>query len=203
MNEVNSFINMRVDENFGGKKIDFPRPEKTIAAAAGEAGLPEPLAGMMTAANMNSFQFMARKICGINAYCFLTAGLSNALAAGDPGDFRPQQIYSSAESSPAGTINIAVGVDCALTDAAMAEALIVVTEAKSSVIFELGVKSIVSKRIATGTGTDSALVFCASDGPAATSPESFCGKHTVLGEVMAEVVRGALSESLKVDKLFI
>ncbi|HAK47192.1 MAG TPA: hypothetical protein DCO79_14900, partial [Spirochaeta sp.] len=48
MNEVNSFINMRVDENFGGKKIDFPRPEKTIAAAAGEAGLPEPLAGMMT-----------------------------------------------------------------------------------------------------------------------------------------------------------
>ncbi|MDC7226630.1 MAG: adenosylcobinamide amidohydrolase [Spirochaetales bacterium] len=203
-NEINSFLNMRVDENFGGRKTDFPPPEQTIAEAAADCGLRLPVAGMMTAANMNSFMYSSRTVCGIDVYCFLTSGLSNALAAGDPADFRPQQMYSGPESSPSGTINIAVGIDCPLTDAALAEALLVSCEAKSSVLFELGVKSTASQRPATGTGTDSAIVLCSKpQGPDdAFDMEAFCGKHTMIGESIAAVVREALFESLKGDKLF-
>ena len=202
VNEVRGFLNLRVDENFGGKKKDFPSPQYTLAEAAREAGLPESSAGMMTAANMNSFSRISRSVCGIEVSCFLTAGLSNALAAGDPGQFHPQQMYSEPEHSPVGTINIVAGFDCPLTDSALAEAMMIVTEAKSSVLFELGVRSRGSERFATGTGTDSALVYCAPPRVSGRGPEAYCGKHTVLGEVLASVVRKALFESLKKDKLF-
>jgi adenosylcobinamide amidohydrolase len=199
--DIGSFINLRVDENSGGRKTDFPPPAKTIAAAADAAGLPDPVAGMMTAATMNSFQFAVQTFEDINVYCFLTSGLSNALAAGDPGEFKPQQMFSNSKHSRFGTINMAIGTDVPLSDGALAEALMVITEAKSSVLFDLAVKSRVSDRRATGTGTDSAMVFCTKD-PAALH-EKFCGKHTVLGQLFASAVRNALSESLKGDKLFI
>ena len=158
---------------------------------------------MMTAANMNSFRYTAASIWGISIYCYLTSGLSNALAAGDKGAFAPLQMYTGPDSSPLGTINIAVGLDCRLTDAAMAEVLMVVAEAKASVIFELGVQSRESERTATGTGTDSALVFCPGNGDTGNAAECYCGKHTLLGGAVGAVVRAALFESLKNDKLFI
>lgn len=202
MKTISSFINLRVDENFRGKKNDFPPPWRTIDDAMTAAALKEPRAGMMTAASMNSFKYSTRKLGEIDIYCFLTSGLSNALAAGDPGDFLPQTMYTDAVSSQAGTINIVTGLSCRLTGAALAEALLVVTEAKASVLYELGVKSTASKRGATGTGTDSALIFCAESGASGGEAEAFCGKHTVLGEMIAAAVREALFESLKGDRLF-
>jgi adenosylcobinamide amidohydrolase len=192
---------MKVGENHNGEQTDFPPPEQTITDTASVIGLINPLTGMMTAATMNSFQYVTRRIGDIDVYCFLTSGLANALAAGDKGKFMPQQIYSNKKSSPFGTINIAAGTSVQLTDAALAEALMVVTEAKSSVLFELGVKSSESERIATGTGTDSAIIFC-NDETQSGKPEAFCGKHTVLGEAFATVVRTALFESVKNDRLF-
>ena len=34
LNEIRSVINLRVDENFGGKKTDFPPPEQTLQEEA-------------------------------------------------------------------------------------------------------------------------------------------------------------------------
>lgn len=204
LGNISSFINMRVDENFGGRKTAFPPPGQTIAETAEVAGLSKPFAGMMTAASMNSFQFAVQTLGNINVYCFLTAGLSNALAAGDPGEFKPLQMFKDLEHARFGTINMAVGTNAVLSDAALTEAMIVITEAKSSVLFELGVKSIVSARMATGTGTDSAIVFSAeTPDKMPVLEEKFCGKHTILGEMFALAVRNALSLSLKGDKLFI
>lgn len=198
---ISSFLNMKVDMNFNGEKTDFPPPEQTIAQTASSLGLKKPFAGMMTAANMNSFQYSVRSVGTVDVYCFLTSGLSNALAAGDRGVYEPQQFFSDRENSRFGTINIAAGFSIPLSDAALAEALMIVTEAKSSVLFDLGVKSSESERQATGTGTDSAIIFC-SKPDYKESVEEYCGKHTVLGEALASVVRTALGESLKGDRLF-
>ncbi len=198
---VQSFLNMRVDENFKGAEKDFPPPRQTLSEVIRSINLPEPASGMMTAASMNSFRYSFRTREDISVFCFLTAGLSNALAAGDAGEFLPGQMYSGSGNSRTGTINMAVGTDCPLSDAALTEALLITTEAKSSVLFELGVKSINSERIATGTGTDSAFIFCRQ--PEASGPfEEFCGKHTVLGEMFAAVVREALFDSVKNDAVF-
>ena len=199
---ISSFLNMRVDQNFEGKKTDYPPPEQTIASVIEAEGLPEPAAGMMTAASMNSFQYVSLRTCGLEVVCLLTSGLSNALAAGDPGDFAPRLMYSSPQTSRTGTINIAAGINIPLSDSALAEALMIITEAKSSVIFELDVKSIVSERTATGTGTDSAIVFCPAHDEGAGPSEKFCGKHTIAGELFARAIRSALFESLKKDRLF-
>ena len=198
LGSIRSFINIRVDENFRGRKTDFEPPGLTIGKAASRAGLLKPSAGMMTAASMNSFQYSVCTHGNIEVYCFLTAGLSNALAAGDPGEFKPQQMFKDKDHARTGTINMAAGTNAFLSDAALTEAMIVITEAKSSVLFELGAKSIVSSRPATGTGTDSAVVFSAE--PFGSPKEDFCGKHTVLGEMFASAVRNALLLSLKNDK---
>jgi adenosylcobinamide amidohydrolase len=194
---VGSVLNLRVDENLGGVKNDFPPPEQTLLAESEKMGLLPPTAGMMTAASMNSFKRAEIINNGAEVYCYLTSGLSNALAAGDPGEFDPGRMFDSPENVRFGTINIAAGTNLALSDAAMAEALMVCTEAKSSVLFELGVKSTVSGRTATGTGTDSMLIFSAGG-----AEENYCGKHTILGEMFAAAVRTALNESLRGDRLF-
>ncbi|MBI9107853.1 MAG: adenosylcobinamide amidohydrolase [Spirochaetales bacterium] len=190
---ISSFLNMKVDENFRGMKTDFPEPRETLAERAEYLGLDSPCAAMMTAASMESFTYAERRQGGVSVFCFLTSGLSNALAAGDPAEFMPRQMFSSTQSARYGTINIAAGTNISLSDSAAAEAFIVCTEAKSSVLFERGVKSIRSERTATGTGTDSLLVFSPQ---AAGRGEEYCGKHTKLGQLFAEAVREALSMSI-------
>jgi len=203
MRRISSLINLRVGENFEGRQHGFRPPAETLAERAGAEGLMLPSAGMMTAASMKSFRYCRKSLGSIDVFCFLTSGLSNALAAGDPGDYNPSAMFTSADSSPAGTINIAAGFSCGLSPAAMTEAVMLITEAKSSVLFGHGVKSYVSGRTATGTGTDSVLVFSAAD---ADSPggccEEFCGKHTVLGELLASAVIEALTDSIKGDAVF-
>lgn len=198
---INSFLNMKVDMNLNGENTDFPPPDQTIEQTASNLGLKKPVSGMMTAATMNSFKYAVKSVGSIDVFCFLTSGLSNSLAAGDRGIYAPQQFFSNKLNVRFGTINIAAGFSIPLSDAALAEALMIVTEAKSSVLFDLGVKSSESERQATGTGTDSAIIFC-SEPDDHKIDEKYCGKHTVLGETLASVVITALKDSLKGDRLF-
>jgi adenosylcobinamide amidohydrolase len=192
--EISSFLNMKVDENFLGSKSEFPEPRETLVERAAALGLSEPVAAMMTAASMKSFSRAERRTGDIAVFCFLTSGLSNALAAGDPADFMPSEMFSSPETARYGTINIVMGTNISLTASAMAEAFMVSTEAKSSVLFERGDKSRLTDRIATGTGTDSLLVFSPTAEPG--QGEEYCGKHTKLGQLFAETVREALDCSI-------
>jgi iron complex transport system ATP-binding protein len=82
--------------------------------------------------------------------CFATVGVSNALAVGDPATY---------DEKP-GTINVIVAVDRSLSDAALVEAVAIVTEAKTRALFDARVKSTVSEVLATGTGTDCVALAC-------------------------------------------
>ncbi len=178
LTEMRSFLNMRVDLN---APPPFPPAADTIALKACELQLAQPVCGMMTAASMKSLCHAHCQQDELEVQCWVTAGLSNLLRAGDPAGTAPR----------AGTINILLWVNQPLTDAAMAEALILLTEAKVTAIRDLQLVSPVSGLPASGTGTDSHAVVCP---PGACEP--YCGKHTGLGALIGRAVLSACQQSL-------
>lgn len=179
LSQVHSLLNLRVDKN---APPPWPPAEQTLSEAAARLHLPGPVAGMMTAASMQSLGESQASLKGLAVHCWVTAGLSNLRRAGDPADAAPR----------AGTINIALHINQPLTPAAMAEALILLTEAKVSAIRDAGLLSPVSALPASGTGTDSHAVLC-PPGPEALP---FCGKHTLAGELIGRAVLDACRISI-------
>jgi adenosylcobinamide kinase/adenosylcobinamide-phosphate guanylyltransferase len=135
---------------------------------------------MMTAANVRRGAFVTtrRRELAVSAWC--SAGCSNALRVGD---------RATAFSPQPGTINIAVAINQRVTAAALAEALQLAVEARVLAVQQASLMSVRSGLRATGTGTD-CIVVTAPD----TSVDErrgligYCGKHTVLGELIGRVV---------------
>ncbi|MEL6908061.1 MAG: bifunctional adenosylcobinamide kinase/adenosylcobinamide-phosphate guanylyltransferase, partial [Planctomycetota bacterium] len=111
-----------------------------------------------------------------------TVGLGNALTAGD--DATPHRV---------GTINVAVVLPCPCTEEAMLETLGLASEAKCIAVLDAGMRSVVSARRATGTGTDALVVLAPApspEGPEERQP--YAGKHTTLGAAVGRAVEGAV-----------
>jgi adenosylcobinamide amidohydrolase len=118
----------------------------------------------------------------VGAWC--TAGCSNALRIGDP---------ASVDPILPGTINVVLAVSQSLLPSAMAEALAMTTEARVLAVCEAGVSSTRSGRPATGTGTDCIVVAS----PARAPSHRFCGKHTVIGELIGNSAPRACGKALR------
>lgn len=191
--QIRRILNLKVQANPEEIRLTeqtlWAPPEKTLADFIASRGWEGPAAGMMTSALMESYRFSCRQEEWGGVFCALTAGVSNALAAGDEADFHPQLC---SEELPTGTINIMLGTNLRLSDAALTEAIMVATEAKAAVLFSHGVRSIRSSAPATGTGTDSIIVSSGSG-----QRVEFCGKHTRVGQLLAETVIEALGSSLE------
>ncbi len=138
---------------------------------------------MMTAASMNTFEIKKEFIDRTEILILVTAGLSNARRVGDKADY----------NNDAGTINIIMYTSAILTEAAMIEAVMIITEAKTAAIEELKIISPISGKLATGTGTDSVAVI-SGYGP---EKYEFCGKHVLLGEIIGKNVLDAVKRSIK------
>ncbi|WP_430462711.1 adenosylcobinamide amidohydrolase [Thalassolituus sp. LLYu03] len=178
-----SVLNLKVDQY---APPPWPPAQVTLSAEAEALALPLPCTGMMTAASMQSLGECQLSRSDLQVSCWVTSGLSNLRRAGDEADCRQQP----------GTINIILHVNQALADAAMAEALILLTEAKVTAVRDLALLSPVSERPASGTGTDSHAVLCPVAPPAGPAPHEFCGKHTLLGELIGRAVLNACTHSL-------
>ena len=139
--------------------------------------------GLMTSRRLHQHSLAEVTHDGGTVRCVATVGLGNALAAGDP-----------AISGPASrTINILCQLPEPLTDGAMVEAIALAAEARTSVMLESGILSIVSGRPATGTGTDCIVIAAPVAGP---PPVPYCGKHTGLGERLGLAVRQAVTHGV-------
>lgn len=191
--KIRRALNLKVQANpegsFSEENESWDPPDKTLMSLIETMDWSGPVAGMMTSALMESFRFAMREEPWGGVFCALTAGLSNARAAGDKGDFHPEV---KGEMLPSGTINIMIGTNASLSEAALAEAIMIATEAKASVLSRYEIKSPVSGDPATGTGTDS-IIISSGYGPEV----SFCGKHTKIGELMGATVIDALSSSVE------
>lgn len=186
--KADHFVNLKVDANFNGEKTEFESPDVTLQRLADSQNWKGRCIGMMTAALMSSFQRVRMEAQGVWIEVLVTSGISNARRAGDRADYS----FMNEKCAKLGTINILVVTNANLSDAGLVECIMMVAEAKAACLQDLNVISPVSKRVATGTGTDSTAIACG------LGPEiQYCGKHVLFGEILAKSVYSAIKESLE------
>jgi predicted amidohydrolase/adenosylcobinamide amidohydrolase len=146
------------------------------------------LARMATAADLDNLAVVTRRHGPLTVTVLATAGArSNAIRTGvDAGTYIEDE-------APAGTINIVLLTNIRLTDAALARALITVTEGKTAALEDLRVASTYTPAVqATGTGTDSIIAVSGTEGPTA----SYTGGHSRIGELIGKASYQAVVEAL-------
>ena len=110
--------------------------------------------------------------------CWATVGISKPTWAAD----------SDGAVSPwmPGTINVVVDLPVLLSDAALLNAIVTATEAKSQALFERGVPG-------TGTASDAVCIVCPTDGRS----EAFAGPRSPWGSRLARAVHTAVAKGLR------
>jgi adenosylcobinamide amidohydrolase len=185
--QADHIVNLKVEKNRGGKKT-FEPSEITLSRFCRKKGWQGVTVGMMTAATMDSFEQVRRAEQNVEVTALVTVGLSNAKRAGEPAEWR--HVVNSPGTQ--GTINVIILTNAQLTDAAMVEAVVTVTEAKSAALQNLKVHSRTTGSQSTGTGTD-AVAIVSGFGPTRIQ---HCGKHVLFGEMVATVVMQAITNAV-------
>jgi adenosylcobinamide amidohydrolase len=155
---------------------DYSRtdPESHLRDIASEVPCDGDGVGLLTAAAVSRF---TRHEDG-QVVAFATVGIRFPTFAAAP----------EAESSPApvGTINLAAFVPVPLGDAALVNAVITATEAKTQALLELGVAG-------TGTASDAICVLTPTDG----AERRFAGPRSEVGSALARAVHGAVADGAR------
>jgi len=148
----------------------------------------EPLrtVGLMTAAKLTHASITEHRGDRFNMLCCTTLGTRNAARAG-----QAREVFSAYE---AGTINTIVLIDGQLTEAAMVNAIITATEAKSAALQQLGIVEHDTGEIATGTTTD-AVVIGVSQRPEWNAIHAYAGAATSIGCAIGEAVYATVLEA--------
>ncbi|MCW8802270.1 MAG: adenosylcobinamide amidohydrolase [Candidatus Bathyarchaeota archaeon] len=156
--------------------------------------VPQQIAVLNTAVTMEHLAVSEESYEEFKVCCFASAGTGgNALRMGvDKADWTERNgIYVS----PLGTINVIILTNAKLTDAAMARAIITVTEAKTAALQDLKIKSSLTPKMqATGTGTDHVIVVSGTDSKKIIQCTS---GHTKMGELIAVTTKKAVTSALK------
>jgi adenosylcobinamide amidohydrolase len=162
---------------------------REIALPAGETAV------MGTAANMNYVAIATEADEDVTVTAAVTAGVEgNATTAGEPATWRETADGVQKVPAYAGTINTILLVNRPLTPAALARAVVTMTEGKSAALQRLAVPSKLHIDLATGTGTDQYCLAAPQSGPrtlTSTSP------HMKLGELIGAAARQATMEALR------
>ncbi len=176
---VRTWLNLQVPPDYG--RTD---PDEHLREVAADLALEGPVAGMLTAADVARHVARERPL----ARAIATVGIGQPLAAAGR---RPRT------APTAGTINLLVVSRVALTDAALAGALLTATEAKAQALADAGVRARNHDGPATGTATDSVLVACPAHGVA----EPFAGPATRAGADIAAAVHRAVLDGALADRI--
>ncbi len=154
-----------------GVSLHYARtdPAEHLGEIAGDRGLHGSGVGMLTAAAVEKWEWNDEEQVGVAVTVGLSVPTWAAAAAGAAGDFS------------AGTINIVVVVPVRLGEAALVNAVISVTEAKTQALGERGVPG-------TGTASDAVVIVCPGDGTA----EQFGGPRSAWGSRIARGVYAAV-----------
>jgi len=181
--KAKNIINYKVLSNHKGEKKKFDSIDNSFKKLKKEYNIEGKTVGFMTSAVLDSFVKVERIFDNKKIIIFLSAGFSNALTAGD----------SAKLSYSPGTINTICVLEHNFCEGAMIEAIMILTEAKTVALKKYGIASFVSGKIATGTGTDSIGIV---NGIETKEKIDFCGKHTELGEILANLFLEAFDKSV-------
>jgi adenosylcobinamide hydrolase len=170
--------------------------EQHLSLLAEELGLdPQTTAGLITSASMENVAICSESFRELKVTALVTGGIEvNGGRVGDPAFFYEQQ--GQIFFLPPGTINIILHINADLPAETMVRSLITATEAKTAALQELGAGSNYSSGLATGTGTDGAIVIA---NPQADLKLFYAGKHSKLGELIGLAVKAAVKEALHLE----
>lgn len=168
-----------------GDRAASERPRLYLQALARSFGLKAREAvAMMTGADISKASYATARRGNLLVGAWCTAGCSNALRIGDP---------ATAGTPAPGTINLALVISQPLSRCAMAEALAMATEARVAAVHDAGIASTRTRRPATGTGTDCIVIAA----PIGGAVHSYCGKHTVIGELIGRAAMRGCATALR------
>jgi adenosylcobinamide amidohydrolase len=167
-------------------------PEFIISDFLRKKGLIGSAVGFLTSAHLDYAQFIRLQHGDIGLLSIVTAGTSNALNITD----RSATLFTGEALPKPGTINIILITNAELFEDCYVSALISATEAKTAALFDLRVKSVVSGRQATGTGTD-AMAIVSGKGIRI----QYAGGHTRFGQLIGEAVYTGVRNALTKQKM--
>ncbi len=159
---------------------------------------PSVTTGLSTAAKMKYARVHTRQYEDFSVTALATAGIDfNGSRAGDPAFFHEQKglpvVYRP------NTINIFLFIGALLSEAALTRALVTLTEAKTAALQEVLAPSCYSAGLATGSGTDGAIIACDLDAPVCLTD---AGQHSKLGEYIGKVIKDTVKEALVAENGF-
>lgn len=165
--------------------------------------------GLITTALMSSYGLATFKFKKLEVIALVTAGVRyNASSAGDPSSYYEEdgnyylfsnkfagkeKFYDESHHLKFGTINIFVIINANLNENSLLSAMMTTIEAKTVALRNLLIPSQYSGELATGTGTDGISII--SD----LNNDNYldnAGKHSKLGELIANAVISAINQSL-------
>lgn len=146
--------------------------------------------GLITLAEMKNVSIVNKSFKNIDVTAIVTAGVrTNASRAGDPASY-----WEDNGEFHFGTINIILLTNVHLNKSTLTEAFMTITEAKTVALNNLKIPSQYSNGFATGTGTDGVAVFSNTD---SKNTLTNAGKHSKLGELIANAVIEAIPKAIK------
>jgi len=172
-----AIVNLHVRKNIPEAETDGILPRFTE-----RRGIPGPWVGLLTSAWTEKATFAEVSASGLTALAVTTVGLSNRIAAGQT---------PVAEWAPS-TINTIVVVDGAPEAAALVNAVMTVTEVKTSVLAAVDLRC-EDGLLASGTSTDAVVIAATGRGPHCR----FGGPISDLGWVVARAAREALETGVR------
>lgn len=166
-----------------------------IAILASELGLdPKITCGISTGAYAENVAIVTNSYLDTEVTAIVTAGIDiNGSRVGDKTEWHESE---NGYLHVPGTINILLIFSSDLTPGALTRALITCTEAKSAAIAELCVPSCYSQGLATGSGTDGAILVCDPNSPVKLTE---AGTHFKLGELIGITVIEAVKKALYLE----
>jgi iron complex transport system ATP-binding protein len=170
-----TIINRHVDKHY-----DCSDPIRDLHSFATQRGIVD-FVGLLTAVWIHKARSVTLRVGELTVCAVITAGVSNAVAAG----------LSEPQSVQAGTINIVILVDGNLSPAAMVNAMMTITEAKTAVLMKRRVQT-PEGYSATGTSTDAVVLACTERG----AERVYGGPATEVGYLIGRCVRDCLELAL-------
>ncbi|MFX1258949.1 MAG: adenosylcobinamide amidohydrolase [Promethearchaeota archaeon] len=184
----NSIVNHHVSLYF-----DHSQVENILNSVKKKFNLSDSMIGLLTAVKMNECILINEINDNVNYSIVLTAGILNPSGPEDGDSNLSREVDdSNARYVKPGTINIILLIDAILTEHALVNLIITITEAKTLILkkFDLRTKS---GNLATGTSTDTIVVCFTNRGKSI----EWSGYATKFGQSVGQSVMKALNISLR------
>ena len=177
LTEARAIVNLHVRKNIPEAETDGMLPRFVERRE-----IQGPWVGLLTSAWTEKAVVAEAAGSGLTALAIVTVGLSNRIAAGQT----PRGVWAPS------TINAIVVVDGAAESAALVNAVMTVTEVKTSLLAAADLRCD-DGRVASGTSTDAVVVAATGRGPLCR----FGGPISDFGRVVARAAREALDAGIR------